>query len=319
MRPYSNDLRQKVVEAYTKGEGSMRRLAARFSVSLDFVWRLLKRYRQTRRVDPKPHGGGQPRKLRELDEAILEQLVEEHADATLSELNQLLKAKTGVAVSDATIGLSLRRRGITRKKLSYHASEREADEEIEQARQQFQQAQAEMDPTHLIFIDEAGVNLGMARRYGRAPRGCRAHADKPVNPGPNLTLVSALGLTEVRAIMELDGPLNGNAFTSFIHQLLVPTLQPGDQVWLDNLSSHQVAGIQEAVQAQQAEVHFLPPYSPDFSPIELFWSKVKAFLRGSAARTREALDGEIRNALDAVTETDIKGWFKHCGYCTEPN
>ncbi len=231
----------------------------------------------------------------------------------------MAEGEEGVVVSDATIGLSLRRRGITRKKLSYHASEREADEEIEPARQRFQQEQAEMDPTRLIFIDEAGVNLGMARRYGRAPSGCRAHADKPVNPGPNLTLMSALGVTEVRAIMELDGPINGNAFTRFIQQLLVPTLQPGDPVWLDNLSSHKVEGIQEAMEAQQAELHFLPPYSPDFSPIELFWSKVKAFLRGSAARTRDALEGEIRNALDAVTETDIKGWLKHCGYCTEPN
>jgi transposase len=95
MRPYSNDLRQKVVDAYPKGEGSMRSVAARFSVSLDFVWRLLKRYQQTRRVDPKAHGGGQRRKLRESDEAVLKQLVEEHADATLSELNQWLKAKRG--------------------------------------------------------------------------------------------------------------------------------------------------------------------------------------------------------------------------------
>ncbi len=319
MRPYSNDLRKKIVDAYTNGKGSMRALAARFSVSSDFVWRLIKRYRQTGRVDPKPHGGGQPRKLSRSDEQILKQLVEAHADATLSELNQLLKAKTGVEVSDATIGLSLRRGGITRKKLSYHASEREGDEELDRAREGFQQEQAELDTKRLIFVDEAGVNLAMARRYGRAPSGCRAPADKPVNKGVNLTLVSAVGLTGVRAIMELEGALNGNAFDSFVRQLLVPTLQPGDQVWLDNLSSHKVEGIEEAIEAQQAELHFLPRYSPDFSPIELFWSKIKEFLRGSAARTRDALDGEIRNALDEVTEKDIKGWFKHCGYCTEPN
>ncbi len=319
MRPYSNDLRQKVVDAYQNGEGTMRALARRFSVSLDFVWRLLKRYRQTRRVDPKPHGGGQRRKLGAYETQVLKQLVDDHPAATLSELNQLLKEKTEVPVSDSTISLSLRRCGITRKKLSYHASEREADEGIQQRREAFQQGQAEMDTKHLIFIDEAGVNLGMARRYGRAPSGARAHADKPVNKGPNLTLVSALGLTGVRAIMELEGAINGNAFDSFVRQLLVPNLQPGDQVWLDNLSSHKVEGIQEAIEAQHAELHFLPSYSPDFSPIELFWSKIKEFLRGSAARTQDALDGEIRNALDEVTENDIKGWFKHCGYCTEPS
>jgi transposase len=318
MKPYSNDFRQKVVDAYEHKEGSMRALARRFSVSLDFVFRLMKRYRQTLGVDPKPHGGGQVRKLTAYDARVLKDLVEAHPEATLSELNEWLKEKTDVAVSDSTISLSLRRAGITRKKLSYHASEREADETIEQAREQFQQAQATMDTQQLIFIDEAGVNLGMARRYGRAPRGCRARASKPVNKGPNMTLVGALGLSGVNAIMELEGAINGNAFESFVRQCLVPTLQPDDQVWLDNLSSHKVEGIQEAIEAKQAELHFLPSYSPDFSPIESFWSKIKESLRGSAPRTREALDGEIRNALDEVTESDIKGWFKHCGYCTEP-
>ena len=318
MRPYSNDLRQKIVDAYTHEQGSMRALAARFAVSVDFVWRLLDRYRRTGRVNPKPPGGGPPRKLSRSDEQVLGQLVAAHPEATLSELKQQLKAKTGVAVSDSTIGLSLRRRGITRKKLSYHASERDADEEPERAREHFQQQQAEMDAKCLIFVDETGVNLAMARRYGRAPRGCRAHAAKPVNQGVNLTLVGALSLTGVRAMMELEGPIDGNAFTGFVRQLLVPALHPGDQVWLDNLSSHQVDGIQEAIEAQQAELHFLPSYSPDLSPIELLWSKVKDYLRGAAARTRYALDGDIRNSLDEVTENDIKGWFAHCGYCTEP-
>ncbi len=317
MRPYSNDLRQKVVDAYMSKKGSMRALAVRFSVSLDFVWRLLDRYRRTGRLNPKPHGGGPPRKLSRADEQVLGQLLKAHPEATLSELNQQLKAKTGVQVSDSSIGLSLRRRGITRKKLSYRASERRGDEELERAREQFQQQQPELDAKRLIFVDEAGVNLAMVRRYGRALSGCRAYADKPVNKGVNLTLVGALGLSEVRAIMELEGPINGNAFTAFVRQFLAPTLQPGDQVWLDNLSSHKVEGIQEVIESRQAELHFLPKYSPDFSPIEPFWSKIKEFLRGAAARTRQALDGEIRNSLDEVTKTDIKGWFNHCGYCTE--
>ena len=317
MRPYSNDLRQKVVDAYMNKKGSMRALAVRFSVSLDFVWRLLDRYRRTGRLNPKPPRGGAPRKLSRADEQVLRQLVKAHPEATLSELNQQLKAKTGVEVSDSTIGLSLRRRGITRKKLSYRASERRGDEEIERAREQFQQQQPELDAKRLIFVDEAGVNLAMVRRYGRAPSGCRAYTDKPVNKGVNLTLVGALGLSEVRAIMELEGPINGNAFTAFVRQFLAPALQPGDQVWLDNLSSHQVEGIQQVIESRKAQLHFLPKYSPDFSPIEPFWSKIKEFLRGAAARTRQALDGEIRNSLDEVTKNDIKGWFNHCGYCTE--
>jgi transposase len=236
----------------------------------------------------------------------------------MAELNQPFQARTGVVVSDATISLTLRRRGITRKKLSYHASERDAKSRTRTVRQQFHDAPPEMDPKRLIFVDEAGVNLSMARHYGRAPSGCRAHADKPYHADPPLTLVGALSLDGVGAFMELEGAINGHAFLSFVEQLLVPTLRPGDRVWLDNLSSHRVEGIQEAMEAHQAELHFLPPYSPEYSPIELLWATLKAFLRGAAARTREALDGELLNALDEVTENNIKGWFKHCGYRTEP-
>lgn len=317
MKPYSNDLRQKVVDAYKKGEGSMRKLARRFSVSLGFVWLLMQRYRQTGEVAPKAHGGGPRRKLTAYDGIVLERLVEEHPAATLVELSELLKEETKAQVSASTIGLTLRRRGITRKKISYHASEREQSKEVQQARADFQEDQPKMAAEKLIFVDEAGTNLGMARHYGRALSGCRAHADKPCNPGPNISMVGALGLDGVAAIMTLEGAINGNAFTRFIEHFLAPELKPGDQVWMDNLSSHKVDGIEEEIEKKGAELHYLPSYSPDFSPIELFWSKVKEFLRGSAARTRYALDGEIRNALDEVTKNDIKGWFKHCGYCTK--
>ena len=318
MKAYSTDLRQKVVDAYRRGEGSMRQLAARFAVSLDFVWRLLTRYRHTHGVAPKPHGGGIPRKLKRSQEDLLLALVKADPAATLAELNQQFKDRTGVVVSDATISLTLRRRGITRKKLSYHASERDARSRTRKARQQFHDAQPDLDPQRLIFIDEAGVNLGMARHYGRSPSGCRAQADKPYHADPPLTLVGALSLDGVGAFMELEGAIDGHAFLGFVEQLLIPTLRPGDQVWLDNLSSHRVEGIQEAIEAQQAELHFLPPYSPEYSPIELLWAKLKAWLRGAAARTQEALDGELLNALDDITEKDIKGWFKHCGFRTEP-
>ncbi len=235
MKPYSNDLRQKVVEAYKKGEGSMRKLARRFSVSLSFVWLLMQRYRETGGVAPKAHGGGQARKLTLYDEVVLEQLVKDHPAATLMELSELLKDKTEAEVSASTIGLTLRRRGITRKKISYPATEREESEEVQQAREEFQEEQPKMEAKKLIFVDEAGTNLGMAQRDGRALSGCRAQADKPYNPGQNISLVGALGLDGVAAMMMLEGSVNGNAFSGFTEQLLVPELKPGDQVWMDNL------------------------------------------------------------------------------------
>ena len=187
------------------------------------------------------------------------------------------------------------------------------------SRECFEQEQPELDVNHQVLIDEAGVNLGLVRSYGRAPSGCRAVGDKPVNPGPNISLVGALGIDGVRAIMMVEGAVNGPLFTGFLEQLLAPVLKPGDQVWLDNLSVHKVDGVAEVIEAQQAELHYLPRYSPEFSPMELCWSKLKAWLRGAAPRTIEALEGEIRNALDEITESDIKGWFAHCGYYIEPD
>lgn len=318
MRAYSNDLRQKVIDAYLKGEGSMRQLAKRFSVSLNFVWLLIERYRRTGGVNPKPHGGGQRRKLSPEQEQVMVRLVKQHPVATLVEVAQLFEQATGMRVSPATVGLTLRRRGFTRKKVSYHASEREESEEIQQAREQFRQGQSQMEAGRLIFIDEAGVNLGMARRYGRAPCGERVVAGKPANPGPNLSLIGAVGLEGVKALLEVEGSVNGEVFTAFIEQCLGPQLKPGDQVWMDNLSAHKVEGIVEAIEARHATAHYLPAYSPDFSPIELFWSKLKDWLRGAAARTRDELDEAIRNGLDDMTDDNFKSWFKHCGFCIEP-
>ncbi|MCP4407290.1 MAG: transposase [Gammaproteobacteria bacterium] len=135
----------------------MRKLANRFSVSLSFIWLLIQRYRQTGGVEPKAHGGGQPRKLMLYDEIVLGELVQAHPAATLMELSELLKDKTGVEVSASTIGLTLRRRGITRKKISYHATEREESEEVQQARQEFQEEQPEMEAKKLIFVDGNGL------------------------------------------------------------------------------------------------------------------------------------------------------------------
>jgi transposase len=127
MKPYSNDLRQRVIDAYYNAEGSLRRLAARFSVSLNFVWLLLERFRETGRVDPKPHGGGQPPKIQGEDLETLQRLVERHNNATLPELRDLFVRHTGVRVSPSTISRALKRLHITRKKIDYHASERDQD------------------------------------------------------------------------------------------------------------------------------------------------------------------------------------------------
>lgn len=319
MKPYSNDLRKKVIDAYRNREGSLREIAARFSVSLNFVWLLLQRYKKTGRVDPKPHGGGKKRKIEGVNLIILRQLVERRSDATLRELRQLFFERTGIQVSDSTIWQALWRLGFTRKKKTFHATERDEDDEVRAARAAYQGQMPEMPAEKLKFVDESGINRGMARFYGRAPRGQRAEGAKPYKPGPNISMVGALGIDGITALMLLVGAINGDAFKAFVTQLLVPTLQAGDIVLMDNLKVHKVEGIEEAIAAAGATVQYLPSYSPDLSPIELCWSKLKDALRSMAARTFSALEKGVKTALDDITETDAKAWFKHCGYCIQHN
>lgn len=154
----------------------------------------------------------------------------------------------------------------------------------------------------------------MTRRFARALRGQRARGKCPVNYGPNVSVVGAVRLDGLVEALVLDGAFDGEAFMAFTTQLLAPSLRPGDVVVMDNLASHKIVGIVEAIEAVGARVLYLPPYSPDFNPIEMCWSKVKEFLRSQAARTSKALDEAIARGLELVTCSDLRGWFKHCGY-----
>ncbi len=171
-----------------------------------------------------------------------------------------------------------------------------------------------IDPRRLKFIDESGVNISMTRLYGRAPKGERVLGSVPHDHGPNVTIIGSIGLLGIGAAMSFEGAVNGDIFRVFVQQVLAPTLCEGDVVVMDNLPSHKVKGIEEAVESRGATLVYLPPYSPDFSPIEECWSKMKASLRKIKARTLEALDDAIVDAFEQVTTSDSAGWFRHCGY-----
>ena len=170
------------------------------------------------------------------------------------------------------------------------------------------------DAGQLVFVDESGTNLAMTPRTGRAPRGARVVGSTPRNHGPNTTLIAALSVHGVAAAMSLEGAMDRDAFDVFVAQVLVPALTPGQIVVWDNLSVHKSATAQRLIEACGCTVRFLPPYSPDFAPIELAFSKVKAYLRRAEARTRDALEGAITAALATLTSTDARHWFAHCGY-----
>lgn len=171
-----------------------------------------------------------------------------------------------------------------------------------------------LDPTRLIFIDEAAVNTAMTRHFGRAAPGERVIDRVPRNYGAQTSLVSALSLRGLVATMTLEGAVDTLAFDAYINEVLAPKLQPGDVVILDNLNVHKASQIEQVATERGARVIWLAPYSPDFSPIEQCWSKIKQALRAAKARTREELEAALVKALKLVTESDIRGWFNYCGY-----
>jgi transposase len=154
----------------------------------------------------------------------------------------------------------------------------------------------------------------MTRRYGRAPQGERVIGAVPQNYGANVTMLAALGSRGIEAVMTIDGATDAEVFQAYVEQVLRPTLRPGDIAIMDNLRAHKVAGIREAVEQAGAQLLYLPPYSPDLSPIEPCWSKLKTALRTAKARTREALEQAITQALATITVSDAHNWFLHCGY-----
>jgi transposase len=164
------------------------------------------------------------------------------------------------------------------------------------------------------FVDESGVNLAMTRRFGRAPRGERVIGTVPPNYGANLTMIAALSLQGIEAVMSIEGATDAEVFHAYAEQVLGPTLRPGDIVVLDNLSAHKIATIRTIIEGRSARLFYLPPYSPDLAPIERAWSKIKTSLRAAKARTREALELAIQQALTTITAADAHGWFTHCGY-----
>ena len=189
-----------------------------------------------------------------------------------------------------------------------------ASERNEAARTAWREAVAQLDPQQFVFVDESGTHTALTRLYGWAPHNQRATGSVPRNHGKNTTLGAALTPDGLRVPWLIEGAMNTPTCEWYIAEELGPTLRPGQVVVLDNLSVHKAASIRQARAARGCDLLFLPPYSPDFTPIEQAFSKLKAILRGLGARTHEALWEAMRVALDAITPADAVAWFAHAGY-----
>jgi transposase len=309
MRPYSPDLRERIVAAVERGEGSLRELADFFLVGLSCIVRLLRRHRASGSFLPKPHAGGPAQLLDDDACRRLLALVQKQPDATLAELQERL----GVPCSLTTIWRALQRHGISRKKKTLHAQQQDTPE-VQAKRTDFEERLATVDPAHLVFVDEMGATTALTRTHGRAPIGERVVGAVP-GDWKNVTLIAGLRPVGVVAPFTFAGATDQDAFRTYVHEVLVPALEPGDVVVWDNLQPHKDAEVIAAVQSAGARVEPLPPYSPDESPIEQMFSKTKTYLRQAAARSTEAVMQALGDALKLVNHTDCLGWFQdRCAY-----
>ena len=208
-------------------------------------------------------------------------------------------------------------RGVAAKKKCEQAAESERERVREKREQWRGQHQAALAGRRVVFVDETGVNLRMARRYGRARRGLRAVGRVPKNYGAGVTIIGAMDKSGILASFSFRGAMETAALLEFVRLVLLPVLQAGDCVVWDNLSVHKTKAVREAFEEAGVELSYLPPSSPDLNPIELCWSKLKTVLRAAAARTYELLDESISAAIKTITTSDARNWIRHCGYVSQ--
>jgi transposase len=312
MRPYSSDLRERIAAAVDHHDGSIRWIARVFRVSTSFIVRLLQRRRATGTLAPEPHCGGRPPALGPGDLERLAGLVQDQPDATLEQLRQ----RGGFTCSLKTLWFALDRLGLTRKKKSLHADQRDRPD-VQTKRRKFRREVRQIEPKKLVFVDETGVTTAMTPAYARAPRGERAVDSNPAS-WDSVTVIAALGLDGVRAPLAFPGSTDTAAFRTYVEKALVPELHEGDVVVFDNLKPHMSTQVTAAIESAGARVLPLPPYSPDYTPIEEMFSKVKQGLRRAEARTKAGLYDAVGRVLRQVTSQDILGWFRHAGLCATP-
>ena len=187
---------------------------------------------------------------------------------------------------------------------------------MKRRREHFRIATRFVEPEKLVFLDESGAKTNMTRLHGWAEQGHRLDAATPHGHWQTTTMLSAIRCAGVieQATLTFPGATNAMIFRGYVERCLAPTLKPGEIVIMDNLSSHKVQGVREAIEAVGCDLWYLPPYSPDYNPIEKLWSKVKALLRAAAARTSDGLLAAIARALRAVTLEECRNYFRSCGY-----
>jgi transposase len=310
-KPYSQDLRERVFAAADDGE-PVGRIAELLRVSVSYVSKVLSRRRRTGQTTALAQRCHVPPRLADLHDVIQAQ-VTTRPDATIAELRAWLCKTHQVSASTGLMWKTLAALDLTFKKKSLRAAEQDRPD-VAKARKEWRDKQPSLTPSKLVFIDETWTRTNMTRRYGRAPRGKRLVDAVPHGHWKTSTFIGALRCDAVTATGVFDGAINGGLFLAYVEQVLVPTLRPGDVVIMDNLRSHKVAGLREAIEAAGASLLFIPPYSPDLNPIEQAFAKLKALLRAKAIRTVDALWKALGSLVDCFTPEECANFLRHDGY-----
>jgi transposase len=310
MDPICLELRSEVLAACDANEGT-HDIAVRFKVSKSWVRRIKQQRRETGQIAPKTAAPRQPKWHAWADWLVAK--ITARPDIYLRELQAELKQERGEVVCLMTICNACRMLEQSRKKKTLIASEQDRPD-VAEKRTQWRASQEQIDPAKVVFIDETWAKTNMTRRYGRSPRGTRLVENTPCGRWETTTFLGALRAEGFIAPLTVEGTINGPLFRAWVEQHLAPILKPGDIVVMDNLSSHKVAGVREAIEAAGAEMRYLPPYSPDLNPIELAFSKLKKLLRDGAERTIDKLWELCGRILNQFTEAECRNYFRHCGY-----
>ncbi|NEU84664.1 IS630 family transposase [Nostoc sp. UIC 10630] len=195
-------------------------------------------------------------------------------------------------------------------------SSQAATPRVQKLRAEYWEKVRDIEPENLVFIDETGVILGLTRTHARSQMGTRVYELKPFYRGAKITVIGAISIKKVVALMTMNNSMDSVAFDVFVEKFLAPQLWTGAVVIMDNLPAHKLASIEPMIEAVGAKVICLSPYSPDFNPIELWWSQLKSFLRSFAPTTTEMVDTVISVALNLINPQHLKNWFTNCCYCT---
>jgi transposase len=306
--PYPGELRMRVIDFVEEG-GSRREAAEQFEVSVSSAIRWVQRFREDGTCESMPRGGSTSPLEKHLRQILA--LISAQPDLTLDEIVSALH-KRRIWGSRSALSRFFARHGITVKKSLQAAERKRAD--VARARRRWIREQGFLDPAHLVFIDETAVTTNMVRLNGWNPRGERLVSDAPTGHWETVTFIAGLRQTGVVAPMLIKGAMNGEAFLAYIEQCLVPTLKPRDDVVVDNVPFHKVAGVEEAIQAVGASLRYLPKYSPDLNPIELLFHPLKTFLRKAAQRTIEGLHRCVGSYIRTLNPRECMGYFRHSGY-----